>query len=113
MNWLDQISSTDHWKKNGVYLVKLGYKCICEDSRNEEASGSTRSVALGLWFGIWKLKMPGKIKHFLWKACANILPTKVNLMKWKILLDPLSHLCGRCLEDTKHALWDCEAVKNV
>lgn len=100
-------------KKNVVYLVKSSYKCICEDSMSEEASGSTRSAASGLWFGIWKLKMPRKIKHFLWKACAKILPTKVNLMKRKILSSPLYHLCGRCPEDTKRALWDCEVVKSV
>ena len=95
--------------------MKSGYKLICEDSRSEEASGSTRNGVSGLWYGIWKLKVPGKIKHFLWKACANSLPTKVNLMKLKILADPLCHLCGRILEDHKHALWDCdcEAVKSV
>ena len=63
--------------------------------------------------GIWKLKVPGKIKHFLWKVCSDCLPTKVNLMKREILANPTCHLCGRIAEDTKHALWDCEAVKAV
>ena len=61
---------------------------------------------------VWKLKVPGRIKHFLQKACANSLPTKVNLMKRKILTDPIQ-LCGRFLENTKHAFWDCEAVRRV
>ena len=45
--------------------------------------------------------------------CLVSLPTKVNLMKLKILADPLCHLCGRIPKDNKHALWDCEAVKSV
>ena len=53
------------WEKNGVYSMKSGYKLICEDSRSEEASGSTKNGVSSLWYGIWKLKVPGKIKHFL------------------------------------------------
>ena len=93
--------------------VKSRHKCVCEDSRKEEALVSSSAAATGLWSGIWKLKVPGKIKHFLWRACTNSLPTKVNLMKKKIVSDPMCHRCGRCEEDTKHALWDCEAVKQV
>ena len=77
------------------------------------ALGSNRSVVSGLWNGMWKLKVPRKIKHVKWKACSESLPTKANLMKRKILTDLTCHLCGRVAEDTKHALWDCEAVKAV
>ena len=93
--------------------MKSGYKLICEESRSDATSGSNRSAILGLWNGMWKLKVPGKIKHFMWKACSKSLPTKANLMKRKILTDPTCHLCGRVAEDTKHALWDCKAVKVV
>ena len=55
-------------KKNGIYSVKSGYKMLCEEVRREEASGSIRSGGSGLWKGIWKLKVSGKLKHFLWKA---------------------------------------------
>ena len=55
--------------------------------------------------------MPGKIKHFLWRACTNSLPTKTNLLRRKISSESLCHQCGKSDEDTKHALWDCEAIK--
>ena len=48
--------------------MKLGYKMLCEEGRREEASGSIRSGGSGLWKGIWKLKVSGKLKHFLWKT---------------------------------------------
>lgn len=57
--------------------------------------------------------MPGKVKHFLWRACTDSLPTRINLMKRKILSDPICHLCGQADEDTLHAMWGCKAIKQV
>lgn len=93
--------------------MKFGYFRLCEVARMDGASSSAQSAATGVWAGIWKIKVPGRIKHFLWKACTNSLPTKINLCKQKILNDSICQLCGNFLEDTKHALWDCEAVKGV
>ena len=78
-----------------------------------EASVSNSTATKDLWSGIWKLKVPGKIKHFLWRACTNCLPTKANLVKRKIVTNSICHRCGRCEETTMHALWSCEAIKLV
>ena len=104
-----------HWpmERSGSYSVKSGYKCVCEEARMELASGSNKEAVTCLWLGIWKLKIPGKVKHILWKACTNSLPTKVNLMRKKILTNPQCHLCGKHPEDTLHALWACEVVKRA
>ena len=72
--------------------------------RSGEASSSNSGLVAGFWTNTWKLGVPGKVKHFLWRACTNSLPTKINLV---------CHLCGRPDEDTLHALWGCEAVKQV
>ena len=42
-----------------------------------------------VWKEIWQLKVPPKIKNFLWRACRNTLPTKQALMKRKIVADPI------------------------
>ena len=55
----------------------------CEENRRDEASSSNREANRALWKGIWKMSTPGKIKHFLWKACSNALPVKTNLVKRK------------------------------
>ena len=34
----------------------------------------------GLWNKIWSLESPNKVKHLIWKACKNSLPTKGNLV---------------------------------
>ena len=96
-----------------MYSVKSGYKAICEDARREEASISNSVATSGIWSAIWKLNVPGKIKHFPWRAYTNSLPTKTNLLRRKIISESLCHQCGKSDEDTKHALWDCEAIKQV
>ena len=95
--------------------MKTGYKLLRDVSREEAASVSNSDSIKTFWSRLWKLKIPGKVKHFLWKACTctNSLPTKINLLKRKILSDPTRHLCGCLAEDVMHALWECEAVKSV
>lgn len=89
--------------------MKSGYNLLCVEARMEEASGSSKQGLAGLWFRIWKLKVPGKINHFLWRACVDCLPTKVNLMKRKIVNDPL---CVSCVEDSLRTLsMHCGIVK--
>ena len=83
--------------------MKSGYKLLCEEARREDASGSSREGMAELWSRIWKLKVLGKILHFLWKACTDCLPTKVNLINRRIMDDSHCEPCGRLPEDTKHA----------
>ena len=100
-------------ERNGAYSVKSGYRALCEEERSSEASSSNSGLVAGFWSKVWKLGVPGKVKHFLRRACTDSLPTKINLMKRKILSGPVCHLCGQANEDTFHALWGCEAVKQV
>ncbi|XP_050255142.1 uncharacterized protein LOC126701039 [Quercus robur] len=76
----------------GDYTVKSGYKMLCEESRREEAASSNREASKALWRGIWKTSTPGKVKHFLWKACSNALPVKLNLVKRKFLEEDVCQL---------------------
>lgn len=63
------------------------------------------------WRRIWKLRVPGKIKHFMWKSCTNSLTTKANLLKCTKTQDPVCHLCANEYETILHALWGCEKVQ--
>ncbi|XP_075633467.1 uncharacterized protein LOC142605927 [Castanea sativa] len=96
-----------------IALFKSGYHALCEEARSDEASSSDSGLVARFWSKIWKPGVSGKVKHFLWRACTDSLPTRINLMKRKILSDLICHLCGRVDEDTLHALWGCEAVKQV
>nr|POE85851.1 hypothetical protein CFP56_18200 [Quercus suber] len=93
--------------------MKSGYRALCDEARRKEASSSNAGLVAGFWTKIWKLGVPGKVKHFLWRACTNSLPTKLNLVKRKIMNKAVYHLCGQTDKDTLHALWGCETVKQV
>lgn len=78
-------SKPDTWRwvfaSNGVYYVKIGYhvaKKLMENESNNTASSSF-SIPETLWKNFWSLKVPNKVKHFIWRACNNTLPTKKQL----------------------------------
>ena len=93
--------------------MKSGYKLLYEEARREDASVSSKEGMVELWSRIWKVKVPSKILHFLWRACADYLPIKVSLMKRRTVDDSHCELCVRLPKDTKHALWSFEAVRRV
>ena len=59
------------------------------------------------------LKVPKKIKNFVWRACKDSIPTKINLRRRSIAVSPL---CDRCTieeENRLHALWSCRELDQV
>ena len=62
---------------------------------------------------LWKLCIPNKIKIFGWQACNDILPTKCNLVKRRIITDNKCHLCTKAAESIIHVLLGCAAVQDV
>ncbi|XP_059436152.1 uncharacterized protein LOC132169081 [Corylus avellana] len=52
-------------------------------------------------------------KHFLWRACHEILPTKANLGAKKVTEDSYCPVCERAEETIYHALWECPAARDV
>ena len=57
--------------------------------------------------------MPNKIKVFGWRACCNILPTLVNLVHKKIIQDNRCEVCKFEAETGIHAIWNCDAARDV
>ena len=98
------------WDKSGEYTVKTGYKIMCDEDVSDSASTSNDDSIVKFWRSMWKFNIPGKIKHFLWKACFDALPTKTNLLKRKILMDAVCPLCSKEPKSVVHALWSCEVI---
>ena len=80
-----------------------------EKGRGEEGgnSGITR-----IWTMVWRLNYPNKIKQLLWKACKNILPTKLHLKAHGVGKDGRCDMC-RLEETSGHALWSCRMAEDV
>ena len=93
--------------------MNTGYQILCEEQSRDHASSSFPDVTKGLWKGIWKLRVPGKIKHFLWRACSDYFPTKHNLWKRRIVPNDVCEICNSHPETVLHSLWNCEASSAV
>ena len=101
-------------QRKGIFIVKSAYKVAREVlSKGRVAESSRGCAGKEVWLAIWKLRIPNKIKVFEWRACNEILPTKLNLSKRKIIADVMCPICLRFPESVVHALWDCGAARDV
>jgi len=62
------------WKleTNGIYSIRSRYRI----SVNQHLDLSAHRCN-GNWALLWNLKVPHKVKTFLWRSCRNALPTRV------------------------------------
>jgi len=61
----------------------------------------------GSWNLIWKLKIPPKVKQFIWRICRNCLPTRVRLKDKGVACPMKCTLCTVSNEDTLHLFFQC------
>ena len=53
------------------------FEAAAEDNLVPSSSSPAHNHAI--WKKIWKMKVPNKIQHFIWRAAKDLLPTKLNL----------------------------------
>lgn len=95
-----------HFAKHGMYMIKLGYR-IAEDSSNIE-----EDIIEGNWSELWRLKIPPKVKNFLWRAGRNGLPTRTNLLGKCINVPSLCPLCDVGIENSWHLFVSCQYAQS-
>ncbi|KAH9778582.1 reverse transcriptase domain-containing protein [Citrus sinensis] len=65
-----------------------------------------------VWKFLWGLEVPGKVKHFLWRALKNILPTADNLLSRRVDVSLICPICSAVNESIFHCLVDCVLAKS-
>ena len=100
-------------KKTRSYFVRSGYQLLCEVETIGALLGSTDEGVKRFWKSVWRLKVPNKVKVFLWRACSGAFPTKVVLHKRKIVEDKLRDQCLVEVEDEVRAIWSCDCIREV
>lgn len=109
-------SDTVMWiaEKSGEYSVKPRYHVARRLSKEQDwVECSKGAVEGGVWKTLWKLKVPNKIKVFGWRARCNILPTRVNLSKKRIMEDNRCEVCKTEPKTGVHALWNCGMAQDI
>ena len=99
------------------FTVKSAYNVAqkvlkVEGHRGKEGGSSDSTGMRDIWRIVWRLNCPNKIKHLFWRACKNILPTKLFLKARGIGKDGACDMCGLG-ESSGHALWSCRIAEAV
>lgn len=100
-----------HYDKKGKYTVKSGYKFSM--LYGQESPSSLFQIEEKWWKKLWKLRIPNKIKHFVWCSFHNSIPTMANLWRHHVPVQGLCVLCQASSETTEHALFHCKRAKHV
>jgi hypothetical protein len=67
----------------------------------------------GVWKALWSLEVPNQVKLFMWRAFQNLLPTRADLCRRKVVKEASYPCCGQCDENVLHVLWTCPAAQDV
>ena len=98
---------------DGEYIDQTGYKFLQKQYMASEPRSSDDTKLQPLWKKIWGLKVPGKVKHLVWRACKNALPTKTNLLKRQVVTSDVCELCNLHTKDSAHALCHYPKLENL
>jgi ribonuclease HI len=97
----------------GDFLVKSVYHLAIEIGERSMPGGSAQKEESALWKTMWKLQLPNATKIFFWRACHNLLPTKDNLLRRRVVKEPMCPICEREPETVVHAFWTCSVASDV
>ena len=88
---------------NGRFSIRSAYM-VAMEMKEEGLKGAVSDDyrLRRFWKTLWGLDIPSKVRHFAWRACKDILPTKENLMRRKVLLDEQCEVCHGDVESSGH-----------
>ncbi|GAU36460.1 hypothetical protein TSUD_166260 [Trifolium subterraneum] len=103
---------TDHkvWKFNnkGSYTVKSAYRYSMETLIDNEGYKLP-----GDWMQIWNLKIPQRVKKFMWRVLRGCLPTRDKLQRKGVQCTDLCPHCETTYENEWHVFLGCEKAKRI
>ncbi|KAH9647971.1 putative reverse transcriptase/RNA-dependent DNA polymerase [Citrus sinensis] len=86
----------------GLFTVRSCYRML--DTLHSPPSSSA-------WRKLWHLLIPAKVKNFLWRAMANVLPTADNLLQRRVEVLASCPICHTSSETVFHVLVTCPFAK--
>lgn len=88
-----------YWLANprGSYTIRSCYKLLDHILIAPNSS---------VWSRMWNLKVPDKVKNFIWCATMNVLSTTNNLICRRVEILPTCSICNASIETVSHVLVD-------
>lgn len=90
--------------------TNIGSNSNNNNNPNNRMNQQTNSLP---WNKLWNLNIPQKIKHFIWKACHEAIPIKMNLIKKGINTNPICNIYNKENETTLHRLVTCSETRKI
>jgi ribonuclease HI len=101
--------------KDGYYTVKSGYHAQVEWNyqQTHQAQTSNPLREEQTWKKLWKIDVPPKQIHLLWRIIHEALHVKTNLLHKGILCDTLCPICTKPMETITHPFLQCDWAKMI
>ena len=105
-----------HFTPSGRYTVRSGYHI---QWRHQFGALAGQLALLGcsvlnpVWKTVWQLKIPKKIKKFMWRVLHGILPLKSILANRHIGDSGGCPICNNGLEDIRHLQFICPTARQL
>ncbi|KAL6225497.1 hypothetical protein ACLB2K_004347 [Fragaria x ananassa] len=97
-----------HFHKKGIFTTKSVYFVAKDIAIGTILAPPTPVDPMcKLWKAIWNAKVPGKVAIHTWRSCANILPTRANLLRKGYEGEMGCLMCNHILEDNMHLFLHC------
>ena len=102
----------------GIFTVRSAYRMLVTtkiwreawlEGRGDSSSNAREREA---WGRLWQLKVPSKIRVFLWRLARHSIPTTDVLHRRNMAAQSACPLCG-CQDSWRHALFMCPMSSSV
>jgi len=103
------------FNRNGLFSVKSAYHCQWSHSfgNNVQHVVASGSGATPVWWQLWNLALPSKIKIFAWRVLHGCISCFVILANKHIMNSGTCPMCQSDAEDIRHALFACSRAREV
>ena len=99
---------------NGKFSVRSAYGVAMRLSKPEDKGANSDNSKMRLfWRTLWGVPLPHKVRHFAWRACKDVLPTKASLKKRNMVQDQTCDGCRAGAETTGRLFWSCPKAREV
>lgn len=106
-----------HPDVKGLFSVKSAYHVAVDHEDRESSTGGGGSTSeqrvMINWCKIWRIPVPNKIKHFLWRLAHNTVAVRANLRRRGMDIDVNCLFCRTKDEDSWHLFFKCKHVKKI
>ncbi|CAN1796146.1 Putative ribonuclease H protein At1g65750, partial [Linum perenne] len=96
-----------HYGRSGTYTVRSAYRLYME-----KIITRMHLVVDGAWTAIWSLKLPPKVKHFIWRLGRGVVPTKEAMHSRGINVGNECGCCGVDWETSWHLFLVCFVARS-